>query len=75
MPPEEFAWSPYSGLDALCGNVLLISLDGLAEDGLLAKADLPKPLPVRKADFPKVPTPWGLASLHPRLREPLNPEI
>ena len=54
MPPEEFAWSPYSGLDALCGNVLLVSLDGLARDGLLDKQDLPQPIPVGKADFPKV---------------------
>ena len=54
VPPEEFAWSPYSGLDALCGNVLLISLDGLAKDGLLSKQDLPKALPVSNADFPTV---------------------
>ena len=53
VPPEEFAWSPYSGLDALCGNVLLISLDGLAKDGLLSKQDLPKAQPVKNADFPK----------------------
>ena len=54
VPPEEFAWSPYSGLDALCGNVLLISLDGLAQDGLLSRQDLPKAQPVSNADFPTV---------------------
>ena len=62
VPPEEFAWSPYSGLDALCGSVLLISLDGLAQDSLLAKRDLPKSQPVGKADFPTVRTPTKVCS-------------
>ena len=35
VPPGPDYWSPYSGQDANCGNVLLISLDRLAEDGLL----------------------------------------
>ena len=54
VPPETLAWSPYSGLDALCGNVLLISLDNLVEDGLLSKADLPSKVAVADCDFPKV---------------------
>lgn len=53
VPPERGFWSPYSGLDALCGNTLLIALDELVEDGLIDKADLPKPQPVADADFPK----------------------
>lgn len=54
VPPETMAWSPYSGLDALCGNVLLISLDTLVEDGLLSKSDLPSSVPVGNCDFPQV---------------------
>ena len=53
VPPERGFWSPYSGLDAMCGNVLLIDLDELVEDGLIDKADLPKPQPVQTADFAK----------------------
>lgn len=45
MPPDSY-WSPYSGLDALCGNPLLIPLDELAEMGLLLKEELPEPQPV-----------------------------
>lgn len=50
-PPEDVFWSPYSGLDALCGNPLMISLDELVKEGLLDKADLPKEIPVTTADF------------------------
>ena len=45
VPPDSF-WSPYSGLDALCGNPLLIPLNELAELGLLEKGELPAPQPV-----------------------------
>ena len=45
VPPDSF-WSPYSGLDALCGNPLLIPLDELAELGLLEEGELPAPQPV-----------------------------
>ena len=54
VPPEDVFWSPYSGLDALCGNTLMISLDELVKDGLLEKSDLPKEVPVTTADFFKV---------------------
>lgn len=53
VPPERGFWSPYSGLDAMCGNVLLIGLDELAEEGLIDRADLPEPVPVSTADFEK----------------------
>lgn len=54
VPPEDVFWSPYSGLDALCGNTLMISLDELVKDGLLEKSDLPEEIPVTTADFFKV---------------------
>ncbi|KAK9794332.1 hypothetical protein WJX73_001909 [Symbiochloris irregularis] len=54
VPPETMAWSPYSGLDALCGNVLLISLDKLVEEGLLSKSDLPANVPLGNCAFPEV---------------------
>lgn len=54
VPPETMAWSPYSGLDALCGNVHLISLDSLVKDGLLQKNDLPQTVPIADVDFPKI---------------------
>ena len=53
-PPEDIFWSPYSGLVALCGNTLIISLDELVADGLLTKADLPEEMLVTTADFSKV---------------------
>jgi 4-alpha-glucanotransferase len=40
---REDYWSPYSGRDAHCGNTLIISLDDLVSDGLLAAAELPRP--------------------------------
>ncbi|KAG0571609.1 hypothetical protein KC19_VG026800 [Ceratodon purpureus] len=46
--------SPYAGADANCGNTLLISLDCLVHDGLLDKADLPKPVPVKRMNCAKV---------------------
>jgi len=55
VPPERLFWSPYSGEDANCGNVLLISLEGLVEDGLLRPSDLPAPVPFAPgADFAAV---------------------
>ncbi|KIY96046.1 hypothetical protein MNEG_11917, partial [Monoraphidium neglectum] len=41
VPPDPEYFSPYSGLDANCGNPLLISLDALITEGLLAKSDAP----------------------------------
>lgn len=38
----------------MCGNVLLIDLDQLAEEGLIDKEDLPEALPVTTAQFDKV---------------------
>lgn len=54
VPPEDSFWSPYSGLDALCGNPLMIDLDDLVAAGLLGKSDLPKQMTVDDADFPSV---------------------
>lgn len=45
MPPEDTYWSPYSGLDALCGNPLMIDLDDLVARGLLDAVDLPEKVP------------------------------
>lgn len=44
VPPEREYWSPYSGLDALCGNTLLIPLDGLVDLALLESSELPSSL-------------------------------
>lgn len=54
VPPEDSYWSPYSGLDALCGNPLMIDLDDLVAAGLLGKSDLPDKEAVKDADFPSV---------------------
>ncbi|KAG7674625.1 putative 4-alpha-glucanotransferase DPE1, chloroplastic/amyloplastic [Nannochloris sp. 'desiccata'] len=55
VPPETTYWSPYSGLDALCGNTLLIPLEGLVELGLLEASSLPPHQPsTQNADFPAV---------------------
>ena len=51
VPPDADYWSPYSGRDAHCGNPLLISLELLAEDGLLQRSELPPVLPVGAAEF------------------------
>mmetsp|Transcript_7732 Transcript_7732/g.15546 ORF Transcript_7732/g.15546 Transcript_7732/m.15546 type:complete len:588 (-) Transcript_7732:630-2393(-) len=40
VPPDPLYWSPYSGEDALCGNTLLIPLEGLVHMGLLEKEDI-----------------------------------
>ena len=51
VPPDADYWSPYSGRDAHCGNPLLLSLELLAEDGLLQPSELPPVLPVGPAQF------------------------
>ena len=54
-PPERQFWSPYSAEDANCGHTLLISLEGLAADGLLPAGDLPAPVPFKaQAEFAEV---------------------
>ncbi|KAL4434072.1 hypothetical protein ABPG75_000513 [Micractinium tetrahymenae] len=55
VPPESTYWSPYSGLDALCGHTLLIPLEELAEMGLLRSEELPGEQAVQlHADFSAV---------------------
>jgi 4-alpha-glucanotransferase len=55
VPPEKKYWSPYSGLDALCGNPLLIPLDDLHTLGLLKAEEMPEPQPEKShADFDAV---------------------
>ncbi len=44
----------------MCGNVLLIALDELAEEGLIDKSDLPEPIPVTTAIFDQVSPPQAL---------------
>lgn len=46
--------SPYAGADANCGNTLLLSLQSLVDDGLLAQSDLPPPVPLDRVDFQTV---------------------
>ncbi|KAL6657003.1 hypothetical protein ACP70R_004783 [Stipagrostis hirtigluma subsp. patula] len=46
--------SPYSGQDANCGNILLISLEELVKDGLLMKNELPDPLDVEYVEYDTV---------------------
>ena len=55
-PTEQVSGnSPYSGLSAFAGNILLISPELLAEEGLLQKKELPqKTAPESKVDFEKV---------------------
>jgi 4-alpha-glucanotransferase len=73
VPPETTYWSPYSGLDALCGNTLLIPLRGLADLGLLDHAELPAPMQESSsADFTavhEVKTPLLEAAARRMLRE------
>lgn len=40
VPPDPEYFSPYSGLDANCGNPLLISVEALVTEGLLDAADV-----------------------------------
>ena len=52
-PPEDIFWSPYSGLDALCGNTLMISLEELVKDGLLSKGRPARRDPRHNSRLPK----------------------
>ena len=55
VPPETNYWSPYSGLDALCGNTLMLPIDELIGMGLLDEADRPPAQPVElNCDFAAV---------------------
>lgn len=54
VPPETQYWSPYAGLDALCGSTLMIGIDELIEEGLLPRADKPKKIPVTTVDYKQV---------------------
>lgn len=51
VPPDTDYWSPYSGRDAHCGNPALVSLELLADEGLLAHDELP-PADAAAADGP-----------------------
>ena len=52
---REDYWSPYSGRDAHCGNTLIISLDELVKEGLLASGELPEESSLlSNVDFQKV---------------------
>ncbi|KAL2339440.1 hypothetical protein Fmac_007380 [Flemingia macrophylla] len=54
VPPGRKAneeGSPYSGQDANCGNTLLISLQGLVDDGLLEEHELPQPIDAERVNF------------------------
>jgi len=55
LGPTGYADSPYQCLSAFAGNPILISLEALADEGLLAASDLPQSdLPRHTADFDRV---------------------
>jgi hypothetical protein len=54
VPPDPEYFSPYSGLDANCGNPLLIDLAALITEGLLEPADAPPPVPDGDVQFEAV---------------------
>jgi 4-alpha-glucanotransferase len=54
VPPDPVFYSPYSGLDANCGNPLLISLEALMQEGLLEWSDAPAAVPIGHVDYPAV---------------------
>jgi len=54
VPPDPEYYSPYSGLDANCGNPLLVSIDALITEGLLEPSDAPAPFPPGDVDFEAV---------------------
>lgn len=54
VPPETQFWSPYAGVDALCGSTLLIGIDELIEEGLLPRSSKPKKVPVGTVDYKQV---------------------
>ena len=58
LGPTGYGDSPYAGLSALAGNPLLISLERLVRDGLLANADVAggDDLPAGHVDFGAVST-------------------
>lgn len=49
--PVGLGNSPYSGVSAFAGNPLLISLEDLVQDGLLATSDVAFELDPRRADY------------------------
>ena len=51
-----------AGLDALCGNTLLIAIDELVEEGLLDTADKPKKQPIQSAVFEEASLPVAACS-------------
>jgi 4-alpha-glucanotransferase len=64
LGPTGYGDSPYQGFSAFAGNPLLISLDSLLEEGLLAGADLTNlpHLPGERVDYGAV-IPWKLGVL------------
>src|SRR5436309_9206432 len=56
LGPTGFGDSPYACYSAFAGNTLLISLERLFEEGLLAKSDLDeiRSLPTERVDFERV---------------------
>lgn len=53
VPPDQMFYSPYTGLDANCGNPLLISIDELIKEGLLQQHEAPEQIPLGPAEFEK----------------------
>lgn len=53
---ESQSYSPYSALSSMAGNVLLISLEALKDEGLLSEEELKAELPsgTEQVDYPKV---------------------
>ncbi|GKV25283.1 hypothetical protein SLEP1_g34743 [Rubroshorea leprosula] len=51
LVPPDGEGSPYSGQDANCGNTLLISLEELVNDGLLAEHELPQPIDADSVNY------------------------
>jgi len=56
LGPTGYGDSPYQCFSAFAGNTLLVSLEGLIEDGLLKEADAPDPhtFTSTNVDFPAV---------------------
>jgi len=61
LGPTGYGDSPYQSFSAFAGNPLLVSLDGLAEQGLLDAAEL-----ARSPSFPKQAVDFGRVSEHRR---------
>jgi 4-alpha-glucanotransferase len=62
LGPTSYGDSPYATLGALAGNPLLISLERLADEGLLSADDLAAELPATHVDYGAV-IPWKLDRL------------